>query len=235
MATNKKAQKGGSRYFVIYTAVIIIVAVALFVINQQSGNSGGETNILDSAPSTTAQPVMGDTNAKVSIVEFGDYKCPSCKSWGETVWPQLKADYVDTGKATFSYINVLFHGEESQVGAIASESMLKMYPEQFWDFHKKLFDAQPANHDSHWLTEAKVLEVAKASVPDLDETKLKEVMASEEAGQLVQLDSILVNQFNLQYTPTIMINEIEIKDPFDIKAIRAAIEQELGGEQEQEA
>ena len=227
MASNQKPAKGGSRYFVLYTAIIIIVAAALFVINQQSGKTGEGSTTLDSAPSTVAQPVMGETGAKVSIVEFGDYKCPSCKAWGETVWPLLKEDYVDTGKATFSYINVLWHGEESKLGAIASESMLKLYPEQFWAFHKGLFDAQPTGHDGVWLTEEVVIETAKAAMPELDEAQLKATMATEEAGQLVELDSILVNQFNLQFTPTIMINEIQIEDPFDVDAIRAAIEQEL--------
>lgn len=228
MSTKKGAKAGGSRSFVLYTAIIIVVAVALFVINQQSKGGDNENVSMDSAPSTVAQPVMGDASAKVSIVEFGDYKCPSCKLWGETVWPQLKADYVDSGKATFSYINVLFHGEESVTGALASESMLKLHPDQFWDFHKKLFDEQPNNdHDSLWLTEDKVLEVAKAVVPDLDAEQLKTTMDTEEASKLVGLDEILVNQFNIEETPTIMINEVQITNPFDYKAIQAAIEQEL--------
>lgn len=227
MSSHKKSKAGGSRYFVLYTAIVIVIAVALFVISQQSKGGDGGSVTLDSAPSTVAQPVMGDPAAKVSIVEFGDYKCPSCKAWGETVWPQLKADYVDTGKATFSYINVLFHGEESVRGAIASESMLKLYPEQFWDFHKKLFDEQPNDHNSVWLTDEKVLEVASAVVPDLNKEQLQATMNMEEASKLVGLDEILVNQFNIQGTPTIMINEIEITNPFDYEAIQAAIEQGL--------
>jgi len=227
MASKKGTKPGGSRYFVLYTAIIIVAVVALFVINQQSKSGDGNESI-GSAPSTVAQPVMGDTAAKVSIVEFGDYKCPSCKAWGETLWPKLKADYIDTGKATFSYINVLFHGEESKVGALASESMLKLHPEQFWDFHKKLFDAQPnEDHDSLWLTEEKVMETAKAAVPDLDEEALKATMATEEAAQLVALDEILVKQFSIQATPTIMINDVKIANPFDYAAIQAAIEQQL--------
>lgn len=228
MSSKKAAKAGGSRYFVLYTAIIIVIAVALFVISQQSkgGDEGGVS--LDSAPSTVAQPVMGDPAAKVSIVEFGDYKCPSCKAWGETVWPQLKKDYVDTGKATFSYINVLFHGEESVTGALASESMLKLYPDQFWNFHKKLFDEQPDNdHNSTWLTDEKVLEVANAVVPDLNKEQLKATMDMEEASKLVGLDEILVNQFNIEGTPTIMINEVQITNPFDYEAIQAAIEQGL--------
>lgn len=228
MSSKNRAKSGGSRYFVLYTAIIIIVVVGLFVINQQSKGGSKGSQSLDSAPSTAAQPVMGDAEAKVSIVEFGDYKCPSCKAWGERVWPQLKADYVDTGKATFSYINVLFHGEESKLGALAGEAMLKLYPEQFWDFHKGLFDAQPnVDHNSVWLTEETVLKTARAAVPELDENALKATMATEEASKLVELDDILVRQFGVKLTPTIMINNIEIKDPFDYAAIQAAIEQEL--------
>ncbi|MFF2886451.1 DsbA family protein [Paenibacillus sp. NPDC057967] len=227
MASKKGTKPGGSRYFVVYTAVIIVVVVALFVINQQT-KSGDVNESIGSAPSIVAQPVMGDAAAKVSIVEFGDYKCPTCKAWGEIIWPQLKADYIDTGKATFSYINVLFHGEESKLGALASESMLKLHPDQFWDFHKKLFDAQPgADHDSLWLTEEKVMETAKAAVPDLDEEALKATMATEEAAQLVALDEILVKQFGVRATPTIMVNDVKLSNPLDYEAIKAVIEQQL--------
>ncbi|MFD0588994.1 thioredoxin domain-containing protein [Paenibacillus sp. GCM10027627] len=228
MSSKKSAKSGGSRYFVLYTAIIIVIGVALFLINQQSNKKAEENVELESAPETVAQPLMGDANAKVKIVEFGDYKCPSCKAWGETVWPKLKADYIDTGKANFSYINVLFHGEESKLAALASESMLKLHPDQFWDFHKKLYDAQPqVDHDGLWVTEEKIMEVAKSAVPDLDEKQLKETMATEEAGKLVNLDEILVKQFGIQQTPTLMIGDIVIADPFNYDTIKSAIELKL--------
>ncbi|MBH5319910.1 DsbA family protein [Paenibacillus sp. GSMTC-2017] len=228
MSTKSQNKKGSSRSFVLYTAILIVVVVGLFVLNQASKNEDSKNETLDSAPSLAAQPVLGDKNAKVSIVEFGDYKCPSCKQWGETVYPQLVKDYIDTGKATFSYINVLFHGDESQLGALAGETMLKLHPDQFWAFNKKLFDAQPTvDHDSLWLTEAKVLETAKAVVPTLDEAVFKQTLAAEETLKLVQLDDILVRQFGVNATPTIMINDIKIANPFDYEAIKAAIDSKL--------
>ncbi|GKU76352.1 thioredoxin domain-containing protein [Paenibacillus sp. L3-i20] len=228
MSTNKKNKNSGSRSFVLYTGILIVVVVALFFVNQASKKEENSNKILESAPPLAAQPVMGDANAKVSIVEFGDYKCPSCKQWGETVYPKLKEEYVDTGKATFSYINVLFHGDESKLGALAGEAILKLYPDHFWAFNKGLFDAQPASaHDSAWLTEEKVLEVAKAVVPGFDEASFKTTMAAEETVKLVQLDEMLVNQFGVNGTPTVMINETQITNPFDYEAIKAAIDQKL--------
>ncbi|MBY3621071.1 thioredoxin domain-containing protein [Acinetobacter sp. CUI P1] len=166
--------KANNKNLVIYTTIIVVLLVALFVINQASKKNTDITKATSKSSSTSSQPLMGDTNAKVSIVEFGDYKCPSCKAWGEQVWPKLKASYVDTGKATFSYINVLFHGTESNLGALAGEAVLKTNPDDFWNFHKTLFDAQPSeNHDGLWITEEKLLDVVQTSVPGIDKEHFK--------------------------------------------------------------
>ncbi|MDQ8739125.1 DsbA family protein [Paenibacillus sp. LHD-38] len=222
---NKKNKK--SRSLVVYTLVVIVLFVALFIINQFSKNKDSENQTTAEAPSTISQPVMGNEDAKVSIVEFGDYKCPSCKAWGEQVLPQLKKDYIDSGKAKFSYTNVLFHGEESKLGALAGEAILKSNPDDFWSFHKALFNAQPAaNHDDLWITEEKLLEVAKVSVPTLDLEQFRLNFKSSENQESVDLDQKLVQQFNIQQTPTIMINNIVISNPLDYDAIKVAIEQE---------
>ncbi|MFX3637384.1 MAG: DsbA family protein [Candidatus Pristimantibacillus sp.] len=223
---NKKSKK--SRSLVVYTLVVIVIFVALFAINQVTNKKDNVNQTTADAPSTTSQPVMGNENAKVSIVEFGDYKCPSCKAWGEQVWPQLKKDYIDSGKAKFSYTNVLFHGKESILGALAGEALYKSNPEDFWTFHKALFDAQPeVNHDGLWITEEKVLEVAKTSVPTLDLEQFQLNLKSSEVQGSVDIDQQLVDQFNIKQTPTIMINNIMIANPFDYAAITAAIEQEM--------
>lgn len=224
----KKNKKTNSRYLVIYTLVIIVLFASLFAINQASKGKDETNRTADEAPPVATQPVMGETESKVSIVEFGDYKCPSCKAWGEQVWPQLKKDYIDSGKATFSYINVLFHGEESNLGALAGEAVLKSDPENFWDFHKALFDAQPeVNHDGLWITEEKVLEVAKAAVPDIDLEEFQQNMNSKEMQSMVDKDQQLVTQFKVEQTPTIMINNVVIANPFDYESLTATIEQEL--------
>ncbi|MDA6082947.1 thioredoxin domain-containing protein, partial [Escherichia coli] len=77
------------------------------------------------------------------VVEFGDFKCPACKAWGQNIFPKLVEDYVDTGKVKFSYINVLFHGDESKLGSVAAEAVYKQNPDSYWDFNKALFDAHP--------------------------------------------------------------------------------------------
>lgn len=55
MAARKKARLGGSRKFVLYTAIVIVVGVALFGINQQTNKGEQLSESVGSAPSTAAQ------------------------------------------------------------------------------------------------------------------------------------------------------------------------------------
>ncbi|MGG4144936.1 DsbA family protein [Paenibacillus algorifonticola] len=217
-----------SRTLVWYTLVIVVVFIALFAINEISKSRTGIEQETAEAPPISSQPTWGDKATKVSIVEFGDYKCPSCKAWSSQIWPQLKKDYVDTKQASFSYVNVLFHGAESALGALAGEAVLESNPDDFWHFHEALFAEQPdADHDGLWITVEKLMQVAEASIPDLDKDQFKALLSSEEVQGRVDQDQQLVKDFNILQTPTIMINNKRIGNPFDYEAIQAVIEQEL--------
>jgi protein-disulfide isomerase len=47
--------------------------------------------------------VMGSSNAPVTIIEYGSVACPACATFNETVFPQLKAKYIDTGKVRYVF------------------------------------------------------------------------------------------------------------------------------------
>lgn len=222
-----KSKNSGMKIAVILTIIILGGLTALVVINSESKNEENEVKLLP----TEGQPILGKANAPVTVVEFGDFKCPSCKAWGETIFPRLVSEYVDTGKVKFSYINVLFHGEESKLGSIAAESVLKNSPDAYWDFHKGLFKEQPSkNHDALWINQKKILEVA-SGVPGIDLDKLKTDIEQESELGAVNKDTELVEEFNIQKSPTIIINGTMLEDPFDYEKIKTHIDQELEGNQ----
>lgn len=45
--------------------------------------------------------VVGNADAPVTVYEYLSYTCPACASFHQNVWPEVKAAYVDTGKAKF--------------------------------------------------------------------------------------------------------------------------------------
>lgn len=52
--------------------------------------------------------VMGAEDAPVEMIEYASFTCPHCARFHEDVWPQLKTDYVETGKVRFIYREVYF-------------------------------------------------------------------------------------------------------------------------------
>lgn len=58
-------------------------------------------------------PFLGDENAKVVMVEFGDYNCGYCGRFNQETLPKLKQEYIDTGKVKFVYKDFVIFGEES--------------------------------------------------------------------------------------------------------------------------
>jgi protein-disulfide isomerase len=210
------------------TIVLFILITAIIVFTSNKSNQGGEVSLNDQVPIDN-QPTIGNINSPVSVVEFGDYKCPACKQWSEYIYPQLKQDYIDTGKISFTYINVLFHGDESILGSLAGEAVWNQNPEAFWDFSKALYEAQPENqhHDEPWLTFEKVMEVAKNSVPQINLDKLNQDIINKTYEAEVKIDDKLVSEFNVELTPSIVINGVMVEDPYDYEYIKELIERGL--------
>ncbi|MBO0992189.1 thioredoxin domain-containing protein [Bacillus sp. SD088] len=224
------------KLMIITIAVVVIAVAAIIILNQKLDQTDQENAPKVEHPNIDNQPTMGEEDAPVSIVEFGDYKCPGCKAWSERVLPQLEEDYIDTGQAKLSYINVLFHGEESVRAALASEAVFKQDPENFWAFHEALFAAQPATeqHDEQWVTNETLVEIAQETAPnvDLDIDQFdKEIEKYNEEQPLespeVNLDNQLRIKHNIESTPTVIINGIVVEDPFDYKSIANLIEKGL--------
>jgi protein-disulfide isomerase len=63
--------------------------------------------------------VMGDPNAPVTIVEYASLTCPHCASFHKNTLPEIKKDYIDTGKAKLVFREVYFDQYGLWAGMIA--------------------------------------------------------------------------------------------------------------------
>ncbi len=219
-------KKTTMKFTVILTLVAVVIIAAIVVISNKQAVK--ETEIPRQEVDLTGQPLLGEKDAPVTVVEFGDFKCPSCKAWGEMIYPQLVEDYVLTGDVNFSYVNVLFHGNESILASLGAESVYKQDPKVYWDFHKKVFDAQPeaARHDDVWVTTEKLLEIA-SEYSTISQEQLRQDIDGELTMEQVDIDKELFIAHNVSQTPTIKINGITIENPFDYEEIKEVIDLEL--------
>jgi protein-disulfide isomerase len=55
------------------------------------------------ADPTAGEMTMGNPQAKVTLVEYASVACPICAHFNETVMPQVRSKYIDTGKVLYVY------------------------------------------------------------------------------------------------------------------------------------
>jgi len=93
-------------------------------------------------------PVMGDKNSPVTIVEFSDYECPFCKRHFDETFPQLVKEYIDTGKAKLVYrdLPLPFHDPMATKEAIAANCARKQGGDsKYFEYHDEIFTRTSSN------------------------------------------------------------------------------------------
>lgn len=82
--------------------------------------------------------VIGSPNAKVEIIEYADFKCPTCNKFHQNAGKEIRQKYVDSGKVKIVFRNLPFIAPDSRVaaeGAYCANAQNK-----FVDYHDLLFN-----------------------------------------------------------------------------------------------
>ena len=54
---------------------------------------------------------MGNPDAKVTVTEYASFTCPHCARFHENTFPQLKENYIDTGRVKYILRPFPFDGD----------------------------------------------------------------------------------------------------------------------------
>lgn len=85
---------------------------------------------------------LGNSDAPVTVIEYASFTCPHCANFHETVFQNLKADYIDTGKINFIYRDVYF----DRFGLWAAAVARCAGPEKFFGISDLIYKGQ-----SSWM------------------------------------------------------------------------------------
>lgn len=84
---------------------------------------------------------LGRDDAPVAIVEYSDYQCPYCQKFHAEVLPQLRRQYIDTGKLRYFFRDLpLSMHREAVPAAVAARCAAEQ--EKFWPMNAALFAKQ---------------------------------------------------------------------------------------------
>jgi protein-disulfide isomerase len=108
---------------------------------------GGAATAADSPePAPASKPVrhfnqLGSADAPVMLLEFTDLQCPYCARHALETFPQLKRDYIDTGKVQYASRDLpLERHQHAFAAAVASRCAGEQG--KFWEFRHALFAQQ---------------------------------------------------------------------------------------------
>lgn len=131
---------------------VIVLGVIFFVLPDKSPTGNVIQQQPQGLPSPSAKvevsidddPVLGEDDAEVTIIEFSDYQCPFCRKFWQDTFTQLKTDYIDTGKAKFVYRDypLNFHPMAVPAAEAANCAREKGGDKAYYEMHDKMFEEQ---------------------------------------------------------------------------------------------
>ena len=216
-----------------YSTFVLIAVVVIGGIFMFTGNgSGSESNPTQVPTNPTAQPgkvsasidddpMLGNEDAPVTIIEFSDYECPFCgRFWSQTL-PLIKSEYIDTGKVRFVYRDFPLSSIHpmAQPAAEAAECVRDEAggsDAAYFEYHDKIF----ANQAS--LSVSSLKQWAQELGYNIDSCLSSGKFTSE-----VQKDLADAQSAGGRGTPFFVINGIPISGAQPFSVFQQAIESEL--------
>jgi protein-disulfide isomerase len=168
-------------------------------------------------------PVKGDPNAKVTIIEFADLRCPFCKKTFDEVDPQIQKDYIDTGKVKVYFRNWAFLGPASTLAANAAECANEQ--NKFWEFHDYMYKNQPDESDTSMYTNDNLTTIA--GTLGIDTTQFKSCLDSTKYNDQVNKDYAEGQTAGVSGTPTFYVNGTQLVGAQPYSAFQSAIDAAL--------
>lgn len=158
------------------------------------------------SPMTQAQDgdmVLGDAKAPITFIEYSSLSCPHCARHHLNVLPEIKKQYIDTGKVRLVVRDFPLNGPAVQAALLAH----CVSPLAYWGMIDQLFATQQT-----WVNEnsgpALAVMAAAAGINGQDfqtclsdkATKDKIIASTEQANKI----------FSVKSTPTFVINGIVV-------------------------
>ncbi|MCP4652603.1 MAG: DsbA family protein [Candidatus Omnitrophica bacterium] len=162
-------------------------------------------------------PIQGKKRASVLLVEFSDFQCGYSKKFYNDIFPEIKKEYIDTGKVKFAYRNfpLSFH-KKAKLGAIAAKCANKQ--KKYWQMHDLLVFGTDTSVDS-------IDKYAKQL--KLNKDKFDACLADKKIEDAIDEEAKTASKLQVKSTPTFFVNGRMIKGVHPFETFKKIIDEEL--------
>lgn len=165
-----------------------------------------------------ADHVIGNKDAKVTVIEYLSPTCPHCKTFHETVYPQLKAEYIDTNKIQFIPRPFVRNVLDAVVFMLAEAAGAEKYHEVVDTYFRTQND---------WVTSPTPADAMFAIAQQLGFTKETYDAALTNQALFSGLETMrdqATREFQLQGTPTFYVNGKMLNGGVTFDSLKAEID-----------
>ncbi len=182
-------------------ALLILCFVVIGLSSRGSSTSSaiGSTD-LSKYPVTASDHILGNLNAKVIVVEYGDFQCPACASYASLLKQTFQMYKGDVAIVFRHYPLVEIHNN-AIAGAMAAEAA--SLQGKFFE----MLDTLYANQND-WATSARPEEkyLIYAKAIGLDTNKFQADLKSSVSENIVKVGREQAKALGLSGTPSLFIN-----------------------------
>jgi protein-disulfide isomerase len=163
--------------------------------------------------------IVGNKDAKISIIAFESLTCSHCADFHKKVYPQLKNDYIDTGLA-----KIEFRHFPLDIAAFNASKISQCKNDGESNILNRLFTSQ-----QKWVkgsTAEEANENLKAFlIEEGIDVDFEQCINNEKIEDFVLNDRIDgVKRFKVNATPTIIINNEKFEKSLNYKNLKKALE-----------
>ena len=121
-----------------FLAIPIIVGIAIGIgLTFNLESTSNDSSILNKENLLQGSTILGNPDAEITIVEFGDYQCTACFRFHENSFSTLEEDLIEKGTVNFAFRDFPLNGEDSIFAAEASYCAQDQ--NKFWEYHHMLY------------------------------------------------------------------------------------------------
>ena len=155
---------------------------------------------------SNGSPILGDSNAPITLVEFGDYQCHYCHVFFDSIEENIIKNYVETGKVKMIFKDYNIIGEDSikasQGAHCANDQGL------FWEYHDILYSNWTGENNG-WASSENLAIFAQQI--DLNMDEWSECMIKGSHSQIILKSNDDARTLELTGTPAFFVINSEGK------------------------
>ena len=185
-------------YFLVIPVIIGMLIGVGVVSNLEQDSSN--PSILTKENLLRGSTMIGNPNAEITIVEFGDYQCTFCYKFHDETMKKIDDEYIKTENVNFIYKDFPLNGEQS---ILASEaSYCAQNQNKFWEYHNTLYNNW-GGENTGWITENVLLGFARDTGLNLDD--FSRCLENSEFRQKVLDNKEFAKEIGISATPSFLI------------------------------